>query len=37
LTLRVKRVGSALPISKSCLSKNSLRQSYHALSACLSP
>ena len=31
------RVGSALPISKPCLSKNSLRHSYHALGACLSP
>jgi hypothetical protein len=37
LTLRVKRVGSALPISKPYLRKNSLRHSYYALGACLSP
>jgi hypothetical protein len=36
-TLWVKSVGSALPISKPCLSKNFLRHSYHALGACLSP
>ena len=36
-TLWVKRVGSALPISKPYLSKNSLRHSYHALGACLRP
>ena len=32
-----KGVGLALPISKPYLSKNSLRHSYHALGACLSP
>ena len=36
-TLWVKRIGSALPISKPCLSKNSLRHSYHTLGSCLSP
>ena len=37
LTLRVKSVGSALPISKPFLGRNSLRHSYHALGACFSP
>jgi hypothetical protein len=36
-TLRVKRVGSALPISKPFHKRKSLRHSYIALRACLSP
>jgi hypothetical protein len=35
--LRVKRVGTAFPISKPFFNRNSLRHSYHAHGACLSP
>jgi hypothetical protein len=36
-TLRVNKVESAFPISKPFLSRKSLRHSYQALGACLSP